>query len=67
MQCPYLFAEDWYGDRSLNQYFLGEMIYLEAAVSQHNHVPLRVYVDYCEACVYGSSMGDKYKLIDQTG
>lgn len=67
MQCCYLFAENWFGDRSLNQYFLGDMIYVEAAVSQHAHVPLRVYVDSCEATLYGSNQGETYKLIDYTG
>lgn len=65
MQCHYLFADDWFGDRSINQYFLGEMIYVEASVSRHKHVPLFVYVEYCEATISGYD--EKYRLIDSNG
>lgn len=65
MQCRYLFADDWLGVRNLNQYFLGDMIRLEATVSQLNHVPLRVYVDRCVATVIDQPT--EYVLIDQDG
>lgn len=64
MPCHDLFADDWLGDRSLNQYFLGDMINIEATVSQHYHVPLRVYVDQCQAFVHGSNQADPYTLIE---
>ena len=43
------FVADWTSERPSNQYYLGELINIEASVLQFNHVPLRVLVDSCVA------------------
>lgn len=63
----YFFADDGLFDRAGGQYFLGDMIYVEAAVKQYHHVPLRVFVDSCVASVQDSNAGPKYALIDNHG
>ncbi|XP_059916154.1 zona pellucida sperm-binding protein 3-like [Gadus macrocephalus] len=42
-------TEDWLFERPSYQYFLADMIYLEATVKQFMHKPLRVFVDHCVA------------------
>ncbi|XP_047452131.1 zona pellucida sperm-binding protein 3-like [Mugil cephalus] len=42
-----LMTDDWLYERPVNQYFLGDMVHLEAQVRQFFHTPLRVYVDRC--------------------
>ncbi|KAI5629444.1 zona pellucida glycoprotein 3a precursor [Silurus asotus] len=42
-------ADDWLSERTSNQYYLGELINIEASVLQFHHVPLRVLVDGCVA------------------
>ncbi|GAA6084863.1 zona pellucida sperm-binding protein 3-like [Tachysurus ichikawai] len=42
-------SADWTSERPSNQYYLGELINIEASVLQFNHVPLRVLVDSCVA------------------
>ncbi|WP_411024334.1 zona pellucida domain-containing protein, partial [Salmonella sp. s58760] len=44
-----LMTDDWLSERTSNQYYLGELINIEASVLQFNHVPLRVLVDGCVA------------------
>ncbi|XP_060774480.1 zona pellucida sperm-binding protein 3-like [Neoarius graeffei] len=44
-----LMMDDWTFQRPSNQYYLGELINIEASVLQFNHVPLRVLVDSCVA------------------
>ncbi|XP_067091197.1 zona pellucida sperm-binding protein 3-like [Osmerus mordax] len=39
--------DDWKTERPTAEYFLGDIIKLEASVSQFHHVPLRVFVDRC--------------------
>lgn len=43
------FPDDWKFKRASNQYYLGDVINIEASVSQYNHMPLRVFVVYCVA------------------
>ncbi|XP_029931287.1 zona pellucida sperm-binding protein 3-like [Myripristis murdjan] len=44
-----LMTDDWHSERPSNQYFLGNVINIEATVLQYNHMSLRVFVDYCVA------------------
>ncbi|XP_047656563.1 zona pellucida sperm-binding protein 3-like [Tachysurus fulvidraco] len=44
-----LMMADWTSERPSNQYYLGELINIEASVLQFNHIPLRVLVDSCVA------------------
>ncbi|XP_030649042.1 zona pellucida sperm-binding protein 3-like [Chanos chanos] len=44
-----LMTDDWQFERPSNQYFLGDLIHIEAVVMQYMHVPLRVFVDSCVA------------------
>lgn len=45
----FLLVDDWSSERPSNQYYLGQLINIEASVLQFNHVPLRVLVDSCVA------------------
>lgn len=38
-------------ERPSYQYYLGDIINIEATVKQYHHVPLRVYVQSCVATV----------------
>ncbi|XP_030649795.1 zona pellucida sperm-binding protein 3-like [Chanos chanos] len=44
-----LMTDDWQFERPSNQYFLGDLIHIQASVMQYMHVPLRVFVDSCVA------------------
>ncbi|XP_054631538.1 zona pellucida sperm-binding protein 3-like [Dunckerocampus dactyliophorus] len=44
-----LMTSDWMNERPRYEYYLGDMIFVEATVKQYYHVPLRVYVDNCVA------------------
>ncbi|XP_072524339.1 zona pellucida sperm-binding protein 3-like [Salminus brasiliensis] len=44
-----LMTDDWQFERPTNQYFLGDLINIEASVVQFNHIPLRVFMDSCLA------------------
>ncbi|KAK2842161.1 hypothetical protein Q5P01_012361 [Channa striata] len=46
-----LMTDDWQNVRPSYQYFLGDMINIQASVEQYYHIPLRVYVDNCVATV----------------
>ncbi|CAL8358635.1 unnamed protein product [Lota lota] len=59
-------TDDWMYDRPSYQYFLGDMINIEATVKQFMHVPLRVYVDSCIATLQPNSRPE-YKFIENFG
>lgn len=44
-------VDDWTSERASKQYYLGELINIEASVLPFNDVPLRVLVDRCVATV----------------
>ncbi|KAJ8407523.1 hypothetical protein AAFF_G00273800 [Aldrovandia affinis] len=44
-----LMTDDLMQKRPSDMFFLGDLMYIEASVSQANHVPLRVFVDTCVA------------------
>ncbi|XP_036437101.1 zona pellucida sperm-binding protein 3-like [Colossoma macropomum] len=44
-----LMTDDWQFERRSNQYFLSDLMNIEASVMQFNHVPLWVFMDSCVA------------------
>ncbi|XP_056138227.1 zona pellucida sperm-binding protein 3-like [Lampris incognitus] len=63
-----LMTEDWQYERPMYQYFLGDMIYIEATVKQYFHAPLRVFVDRCVAVLTPDlNTNPQYAFIDNHG
>ncbi|XP_034540582.1 zona pellucida sperm-binding protein 3-like [Notolabrus celidotus] len=63
-----LMTVDYQFERPSYQYFLGDMINVEATVKQYFHVPLRVYVDSCVATlVPDMNSNPRYAFIDNHG
>nr|XP_015195402.1 PREDICTED: zona pellucida sperm-binding protein 3-like [Lepisosteus oculatus] len=44
-----LMNDDWSSKRSSNVFYLGDVLNIEASVTQANHQPLRLFVDSCVA------------------
>lgn len=64
----HLFAEDWQNERPVYQYFLGDIIHIEATVMQYFHVPLRVFVDSCVASAQPDpNSNPRYAFIENHG
>ncbi|MCI4384823.1 hypothetical protein PGIGA_G00043260 [Pangasianodon gigas] len=60
--------DDWISERPSNQYYLGELINIEASVLQFHHVPLRVLVDSCVAtAVPDVNAVPRYSFIENYG
>ncbi|XP_072513135.1 zona pellucida sperm-binding protein 3-like [Salminus brasiliensis] len=63
-----LMMDDWQFERPSNQYFLGDLINIEASVMQYNHVPLRIFVDSCVAtAVPDVNSTPRYSFIENYG
>ncbi|XDV13146.1 hypothetical protein PO909_001626 [Leuciscus waleckii] len=63
-----LMTDDWRFERPSNQYFLGDMINLEASVGLYSHVPVRVFVDRCVAtAVPDVASVPRYSFIENNG
>ncbi|XP_058501443.1 zona pellucida sperm-binding protein 3-like [Solea solea] len=63
-----LMTDDWQYERPSYQYFLGDIINIEATVKQFFHAPLRVYVDHCVATLSPDvSSNPKYAFIENNG
>ncbi|CAJ1056894.1 zona pellucida sperm-binding protein 3-like [Xyrichtys novacula] len=63
-----LMTDDWQFERPSYQYFLGDMINIEATVKQYFHVPLRVYVDSCVATLAPDmNSNPRYAFIENQG
>uniref|UniRef100_A0AAV2KRA9 Zona pellucida sperm-binding protein 3 n=1 Tax=Knipowitschia caucasica TaxID=637954 RepID=A0AAV2KRA9_KNICA len=63
-----LMTDDWMHERPSSQYFLGDVIHVEATVMQFFHVPLRVYVDSCVATLLPDvNSSPRYAFIDNHG
>ncbi|XDV41928.1 hypothetical protein PO909_010703 [Leuciscus waleckii] len=63
-----LMTDDWRFERPSNQYFLGDMINLEASVRLYSHVPVRVFVDSCVAtAVPDVASVPRYSFIENNG
>ncbi|XP_052404974.1 zona pellucida sperm-binding protein 3b isoform X2 [Carassius gibelio] len=64
-----LMNDDWQYERGSNVYFLGDTIHLQASVTLANHVPLFLFIDWCEATpTYGVVPSDiKYSFVENHG
>ncbi|MCJ8739041.1 hypothetical protein PDJAM_G00042700 [Pangasius djambal] len=63
-----LMMDDWISERPSNQYYLGELVNIEATVLQFHHVPLRVLVDSCVAtAVPDVNAVPRYSFIENYG
>ncbi|XP_052402854.1 zona pellucida sperm-binding protein 3 [Carassius gibelio] len=63
-----LMTDDWLFERPSNQYFLGDIINIEASVQPYNHVPIRVFVDSCVATtVPDPASVPRYSFIENSG
>uniref|UniRef100_A0A8C1VYZ9 Zona pellucida sperm-binding protein 3 n=1 Tax=Cyprinus carpio TaxID=7962 RepID=A0A8C1VYZ9_CYPCA len=63
-----LMTDDWMFERPSNQYFLGQVLKLEASVNQYNHIPLRIFVDGCVAtAVPDINSTPRYSFIENHG
>ncbi|XP_060758697.1 zona pellucida sperm-binding protein 3-like [Neoarius graeffei] len=63
-----IMMDDWLFQRPSNQYYLGELINIEASVLQFHHVPLRVLIDSCVATpVPDMNAVPRYYFIDNHG
>ncbi|KAA0710605.1 Zona pellucida sperm-binding protein 3 [Triplophysa tibetana] len=63
-----LMTEEWQFERPSNQYFLGDIVNIEATVKTYNHVPLRVFVDRCVATVSPDvNPAPRYSFIENNG
>ncbi|XP_007245532.3 zona pellucida sperm-binding protein 3 isoform X1 [Astyanax mexicanus] len=63
-----LMTDDWHFERPSNQYFLGDLLNIEASVAQFNHVPLHVFIDSCVATVDPDvNTTENYSFIENHG
>ncbi|XP_035013046.1 zona pellucida sperm-binding protein 3 [Hippoglossus stenolepis] len=63
-----LMTDDFQFERPSYQYFLGDLINIEATVQQYHHVPLRVFVDNCVATLSPVPSSDpSYAFIEKNG
>ncbi|XP_019714269.1 zona pellucida sperm-binding protein 3-like, partial [Hippocampus comes] len=59
-------TDDWMYERPRYQYYLGDMVRIEATVRQYHHVPLRVFVETCTATLSPDMNSDpRYTFLDQ--
>ncbi len=63
-----VFSDDWRFERPSKQYFLGDLINLEASVLSYSHVPIRVFVDSCVATMVPDVTSvPRYSFIENNG
>ncbi|XP_071007483.1 zona pellucida sperm-binding protein 3-like [Oncorhynchus clarkii lewisi] len=63
-----LMTDDWQIERASSQYFLGDLIRMEASVLQYHHVPLRVFVESCVATLVPDiNSKPRYSFIENDG
>lgn len=61
-------TEDWLYERPVFQYYLGDIINIEATVKQYLHTPLRVFVDSCAATAEPDlNSNPRYNFIENYG
>ncbi|XP_069043773.1 zona pellucida sperm-binding protein 3-like [Lepisosteus oculatus] len=63
-----LMSDDWRSQRSSNVFYLGDVLNIEASVTQANHQPLRLFVDSCVATlVPDQTSTPSYSFIENKG
>ncbi|XP_069042988.1 zona pellucida sperm-binding protein 3-like [Lepisosteus oculatus] len=63
-----LMADDWSSPRTSNVFYLGDVLNIEASVSQADHQPLRLFVDSCVATlVPDQTSTPRYAFIENHG
>ncbi|XP_031688937.1 zona pellucida sperm-binding protein 3 [Oncorhynchus kisutch] len=63
-----LMTDDWQIERASSQYFLGDLIRMEASILQYHHVPLRVFVESCVATLVPDiNSKPRYSFIENDG
>ncbi|XP_056609655.1 zona pellucida glycoprotein 3e [Triplophysa dalaica] len=63
-----LMTDEWQFERPSNQYFLGDIVNIEASVMTYNHGPVRVFVDSCVATVSPDvNSAPRYSFIENNG
>ncbi|KAA0723940.1 Zona pellucida sperm-binding protein 3 [Triplophysa tibetana] len=63
-----LMTDEWQFERPSNQYFLGDIVNIEASVKTYNHVPVRVFVDSCVATASPDvNSAPRYSFIENNG
>ncbi|XP_043941821.1 zona pellucida sperm-binding protein 3-like [Protopterus annectens] len=63
-----LMNDDWSTPRASREFYLGDVLHIEASVSTDNHVPLRLFIDSCVATLQeDESSNPKYSIIDNYG
>lgn len=61
-------ADDWQFERPTAEYFLGDLLNLQASVSQLLHPPLRLLVDSCVATLTSNpDTVPRYSFLDNYG
>ncbi|XP_055778164.1 zona pellucida sperm-binding protein 3-like [Salvelinus fontinalis] len=63
-----LMTDDWQIERPSSQYFLGDLIRMEASVLEYHHVPLRIFVESCVATLVPDiNSKPRYSFIENDG
>ncbi|XP_043927432.1 zona pellucida sperm-binding protein 3-like [Protopterus annectens] len=63
-----LMNDDWSSVRQSTEYYLGDVLHIEASVSTDNHAPLRLFIDSCVATLQEDENSvPKYSIIDNYG
>uniref|UniRef100_A0AAZ3NX42 Zona pellucida sperm-binding protein 3 n=1 Tax=Oncorhynchus tshawytscha TaxID=74940 RepID=A0AAZ3NX42_ONCTS len=63
-----LMTDDWQMERASSQYFLGDLIRMEATILQYHHVPLQVFVESCVATLVPDiNSKPRYSFIENDG
>ncbi|KAA0717584.1 Zona pellucida sperm-binding protein 3 [Triplophysa tibetana] len=63
-----LLTDEWQFERPSNQYFLGDIVNIEASVQTYNHVPLRVFVNRCISTLSPDvNSAPRYSFIENNG
>lgn len=61
-------ADDWASERDSDEYFLGDVMNIEASVLQVNHMDLLLFVDSCVATgSSNASVVPRYSFIGNYG
>ncbi|XP_043941808.1 zona pellucida sperm-binding protein 3-like [Protopterus annectens] len=63
-----LMNDDWSTQRTSTEFYLGDVLHIEASVSTDNHVPLRLFIDSCVATLQEDETSNpRYSIIGNYG